>query len=143
VGKHALRQAPLHHQAWLPLVEHVAGSTHMHARCAPSLFLSRIGPVHARCDPSLVSLALGHVCCALSRIGVCALCSLSRMQLARQEDVWDAARGGGVGRNSTRRRCVFSKNEAIGDAGRIGCSSICGRPHAGPSERPGTSIAQE
>jgi hypothetical protein len=66
------------------MVEHAASSTHVHARCAPSLSLvlghaccalSRFG--HARCDPSFlhadtagVSLALGHTRCALSHIGV-------------------------------------------------------------------------
>jgi hypothetical protein len=38
--KHALHQAPLHHQTWSLTVEHVDGSTHVHAQCAPSLSLA-------------------------------------------------------------------------------------------------------
>jgi hypothetical protein len=56
-AKHALHQAPQHHQVWSPTVEHAAGSTPMHARYAPSL-----------------SLALGaRALCSLSRIGARAL----------------------------------------------------------------------
>jgi hypothetical protein len=44
--KHALHQAPLHHRTWSLTVEHVDGSTHVHAQCEPSLSLALR---HARC----------------------------------------------------------------------------------------------
>jgi hypothetical protein len=73
--KHALQQAHLHHQAWSSRWNMHRLNT-LHLRYAPSLSLA-LG--HTRCAFSLSSLALGHACCALSRIGVRALCSLSRM----------------------------------------------------------------
>jgi hypothetical protein len=86
---HALHQMPLHHQAWSPIMEHAAGSTHVHTRCASSLPLSPrvvlcLALGYARCDPASLACswglsALGHAYCALPRIGgtVRALCSLS------------------------------------------------------------------
>jgi hypothetical protein len=144
MGKYALHQAPLHHQAWPHGGAYSQLNTCACALC--SLPLSRIG-ARALCSLSLgnarLDPSLSHAARALSHWGTCTVLSLSRivsvvfpfsrMQLCSLS-LSHAARweGGGVGRRNSKRSlgAQEQQEEAWGAAAGGGmCSKKSKRRH--------------
>jgi hypothetical protein len=135
MGKYALHQAPLHHQAWPHGGAYSQLNTCACALC--SLPLSRIGARalcslslgNARLDPSLshaaralshwgtctvLSLSLSHCKRCVPFLPYAAMLSLYLMQLGGKEEAWGAgiARGALGRRNNKRRHGAQQQEEA-------------------------------